>query len=257
MDEDKLNQRDVPDFVPGIYNYCDRWCERCEKRLQCISYVMGKKMEEKTRLEREGQLKREGKSLWSRLKNMFGLTNEVLQELAKERSISVEDIYASEQLDQQFLGGNLGYIEKDDALYVQIEACDILKVCKIYEYWGERCIDRFSEWMEQEEYEHAEEIEIVTWYLDLIQTKMRKALHAKALLEMGEEEGQRDYEGSVKVGLIAIDKSIVAWKKIHVFYPNYRKEIEHLLVILQQIQIDIEREFPTARQFIRPGFDTE
>ena len=22
-----------PDLISGIYNYCDRWCEKCEKRL--------------------------------------------------------------------------------------------------------------------------------------------------------------------------------------------------------------------------------
>lgn len=22
-------------FVPGIYNYCDRWCERCPLQLRC------------------------------------------------------------------------------------------------------------------------------------------------------------------------------------------------------------------------------
>ena len=37
-------------FVPGIYNYCDRWCERCPLQLRCMSYMMGKKLKERTKV---------------------------------------------------------------------------------------------------------------------------------------------------------------------------------------------------------------
>jgi hypothetical protein len=25
-----------PKFIPGIYNYCDRWCERCRFTSRCL-----------------------------------------------------------------------------------------------------------------------------------------------------------------------------------------------------------------------------
>ena len=83
-------------FIPGIYNYCDRWCEKCEQQLRCMSFVMGKKIEEKGgfNFEREGH--REDESIWARLKEVFESTYEVLHELAEERGLDVEDIYASE-----------------------------------------------------------------------------------------------------------------------------------------------------------------
>ena len=27
-----------PDMIPGIYNYCDRWCERCAYTSRCLQY---------------------------------------------------------------------------------------------------------------------------------------------------------------------------------------------------------------------------
>src|SRR5437870_6186767 len=29
-----------PRFIPGIYNYCDRWCERCEFSHRCAQFAM-------------------------------------------------------------------------------------------------------------------------------------------------------------------------------------------------------------------------
>jgi len=76
-------------FIPGIYNYCDRWCEKCEQQLRCMSFVMGKKIEEKGgfNFEREGH--REDESIWARLKEVFESTYEVLHELAEERGLNV------------------------------------------------------------------------------------------------------------------------------------------------------------------------
>jgi len=25
-------------FIPGIYNYCDRWCERCPQTSHCLNF---------------------------------------------------------------------------------------------------------------------------------------------------------------------------------------------------------------------------
>ena len=69
-----------------------------------MSFVMGKKIEEKGgfNFEREGH--REDESIWARLKEVFESTYEVLHELAEERGLDVEDIYASENIDREFWG---------------------------------------------------------------------------------------------------------------------------------------------------------
>jgi len=31
-----------PPFIAGIYNYCDRWCERCPLSHRCLTHAMEK-----------------------------------------------------------------------------------------------------------------------------------------------------------------------------------------------------------------------
>ena len=40
MDKDQLrNLAESGNFIPGIYNYCDRWCERCPLTSKCLNYA--------------------------------------------------------------------------------------------------------------------------------------------------------------------------------------------------------------------------
>ena len=89
-------------FVPGIYNFCDRWCEKCALKLKCMSYVVGKKMEEKLGKTLEESLYTKQETTWVYLKNIFDTTYEILHDLAEERGIDMEDIYAAEDMEKDF-----------------------------------------------------------------------------------------------------------------------------------------------------------
>ncbi len=44
MTEDFLaHYPNTENFIPGIYNYCDRWCERCPFTDRCMNYAMEKR----------------------------------------------------------------------------------------------------------------------------------------------------------------------------------------------------------------------
>jgi len=39
MDKERLKKlADNPNNIQGIYNYCDRWCERCTFTSRCLNY---------------------------------------------------------------------------------------------------------------------------------------------------------------------------------------------------------------------------
>lgn len=65
---------------------------------------MGKRIEEKGGFNFGQEVGQEEESIWSRLKNIFESTYEVLHELAEEQGIEVEDIYASENISKEFWG---------------------------------------------------------------------------------------------------------------------------------------------------------
>lgn len=255
MAKKKIKKTNEPGFIPGIYNYCDRWCEKCQFQLQCVSFVMGKRIEEREGFNPDAEDVKENESLWGRLKNIFESTYEILQELADERGMKVEDIYASEQIDKEFWGHEIENVFKEGKLYLQIENTDILKICRIYEHWGDRCLEKILKFSNEAPAGLEEDLEIVSWYLDLMQSKMRRALHSCSSCKEMEMCGTEEYNGVVKVALIAIERSEESWKNIQKVYTENEVEIAHLLAMLEQLKTDIECLFPYARDFLRPGFE--
>ena len=209
---------------------------------------MGKKMEEKGGFDWEGgEVKYD--EMWKRLKNVFEATFEILQEMATERGMRVEDIYASEQIDREFLEEELGVVFGED----KPEDSDVLKTCRVYEHWAERCIEKVLEVPGHERV--GEDLEVVSWYLDLVQAKMQRVLRG-GLLRRGTVEWRgNECDGLAKVALIAIELSETSWKNIRKCFAECAVEIGHLLVMLEQLRTDIERLFPNAREFQRPGFE--
>ena len=48
-----------------------------------------------------------------------------------------------------------------------------------------------------------------------------------------------------------------AWLTMREHFPEEGDEILDMLVVLDRIRRRTEKEFPDARSFVRPGFDTE
>ena len=67
----------------------------------------------------------------------------------------------------------------------------------------------------------------------------------------------KDSDGSAKVSLIGIDHSLKAWGRLMKNYPAEENSILDMLVYLERLKKDIEKDFPNARGFIRPGFDDD
>lgn len=253
-------------FIPGIYNFCDRWCEKCSRRENCLSYAMGKKLEEKLGLDPEDNVLRKNENVWVYLKSIFDSTYEILRELADERGIEMEDIYASENLDMSLWSDDLEYIfgegEHQD---IRVEDSDILKIYLMYESMADDCLERLFGVVDEKYGSSAgkegkkveEAMDSVNWFIDIIHTKIRRALYGyySESLYLPDMERKQDYTGSAKVVLVAIRESVKAWKTLQKYCDSEARDISHLLVVLSQLKRDIEVLFPTASAFVRPGFD--
>ena len=66
---------------------------------------------------------------------------------------------------------------------------------------------------------------------------------------------QHDYDGSAKIGIIAIERSIQAWVKLFELLPDQEDEFLKLLAMLEKMKTMAVAEFPHAESFKRPGFD--
>jgi hypothetical protein len=65
----------------------------------------------------------------------------------------------------------------------------------------------------------------------------------------------KDSDGSAKVALIGIDRSIAAWRLVQLSLPDRLDSIVPLILQLERLRKRVEKSFPEARDFVRPGFD--
>ena len=97
---------------------------------------------------------------------------------------------------------------------------------------------------------------MVHWYQYQIYVKLMRAVRGD-LEERPEilDEFPKDSDGSAKVALIGIDRSIAAWGELQNRTPLHNSDVLGILLHLERLRRKVERVFPDARAFIRPGFD--
>ena len=99
-------------------------------------------------------------------------------------------------------------------------------------------------------------VEVVRWYQYQIHVKLKRALDsARDEKAWNLDDLPKDSEGSAKVALVGIDRSISAWGKISTVFPSQKEETLSILSFLKRLRDRVEKEFPAARSFVRPGFD--
>ena len=103
--------------------------------------------------------------------------------------------------------------------------------------------------------EVAEALEVARWDAVLIAAKVHRAQHARH-----DQQGmasrhriQNEWNGSAKVALISIVRSITAWRVIADATGD--PDARHVAAELQTLQQEVEKQFPAAWKFRRPGFD--
>ena len=132
---------------------------------------------------------------------------------------------------------------------------------------GKKYANAASDWFREldhafevpENFEQLEDArEVVQWYQYQIAVKTMRALSGrKEELEEDPEiaEFPRDSDGSAKVALIGIDRSIAAWRLMQLSLPERAASIVPLILQLERLRNRLEKAFPEAHEFVRPGFD--
>jgi hypothetical protein len=260
--EDFRKIADDPQFVEGIYNYCDRWCERCRFRLRCANYSISEQQ-----LLQDGPEADADGSFWENVNEMFEVTVDMIREIAEEKGIDLDHVSPETYEEQRRI-----FDEKSEAYSCTHAASDYIEMV---EEWF-RSADHLLEGKEDElsmkaeilEFDDSDPsgeadeidnaIEVIRWYQPQIYVKCMRAV--QGLSEPGDNPqgaSQYDADGSAKVALIEIDRSIASWGVLYRYFSQTENEIIDILVHLDRLRKNVEMTFPHAREFIRPGFDEE
>lgn len=241
---------DDPNFISGIHNYCDRWCERCTFTARCGVYAV----EEADPDNDPSSHDLNNAAFWQKLSSSFKETQEMISEWAKENGVD---------LSEEALAPIRELQEKQRK---ETRRLPLARAAEKYAF-------DVSEWFEQEfpqsevisdllpesweaEDDVNEYVAVVRWYQFVIAAKVTRGLMSRIDEDdYLSEADPRDSDGSAKAALIAIDRSISAWKLMCNLRPEDASSIHRLLVQLETLRAGAEKEFPNGRDFIRPGFD--
>ena len=223
-----------PDLISGIYNYCDRWCERCPLTSRCL--VFATEQEDNVSIENRDH---HNEAFWRKLSAIFQETRALIGEWAKELGVD--------------LNGN----EPQDSTRRKRQLVDHHPLIKAGKKYANAASDWFREF-DQENGEASEDArEVIQWYQYQIAVKTMRALSGRTeeLADPELAELPKDSDGSAKVALIGIDRSIAAWRLMQLSLPERAASIVLLILQLDRLRHRLENSFPDARAFLRPGFD--
>jgi len=235
--KDLIKEAENPKYIEGIYNYCDRWCERCVFTAQCLNFSISENEEEINDVTNE--------KFWENLTSLLEDAIAFLSERVKDEDIDFDnveiDIIDTEEVDDEI----------DNYESVIIAETYTKLVAKWFKQ-NNKFVEEFRQNLNNPE--KFDPIAVINWYHTQIYVKLKRAYLSQAI-ENEEDDYPKDSDGSAKVALIGLDRSIASWGELVHFSQLNEDEIIHFLLKLEKLKKLIELDFPDARAFIRPGFD--
>ena len=272
-----------PNLISGIYNYCDRWCERCQFTSRCFLYASEQADPDLNDPEvRDINNER----FWRKLQDIFRDTAEMIAEWAAETGVDLNSIDVSEEIAARERAAEAAE-QSELAQRAQQYMTNVNNWFRD-EFNSEKNVNDDMQTVSQTEEEDItiqDAVAVIRWYQFFIAVKLMRALSGG--IEADEDEDLidddlsmdflTDYEaaddeevdydeitartermdanGSAKVALVALDRSIAAWRSLQISLPDKSETIKPMLVELSGLRISVEARFPRARDFIRPGLD--
>ncbi len=247
-----LEKANDPKNIPGIYNYCDRWCERCPFTSRCLNYDLNE--------ERDlDELDISNEAFWNKVMESLQMAFDLIQDMAEEAGIDLDEIEPIE--------------EEDDDTIIHILSVVSRNYADMVDKWmqdnGHLLLDKSEEQDRRSGLKLVQSgnavdtvplndiIEVIRWYQYQIHVKISRALSGKKHEDKSSlDDFAKDSDGSAKVALIGIDRSMSAWGEMAGYFPE-EKEILRIIKSLTRLSGMTEKEFPDARSFKRPGFDDD
>ncbi|HEV2833926.1 MAG TPA: hypothetical protein VGW58_01340 [Pyrinomonadaceae bacterium] len=239
-----------PDLISGIYNYCDRWCERCPLTSRCLVYAT----EQVDHRESPKSNDVCNEAFWHKLSSILHETQQMIAGWAKEAGIDLTQVPDEEEVKTRKRRRQIADhhpLARAGKKYANAASDWLRQFDQTNEARKPHATDRDREQLEDAR-------EVIQWYQYQIAVKIMRALSCRS--DGWEDEPEmaefpKDSDGSAKVALIGIDRSIAAWRLVQLSLPDGADSIVPLILQLERLRKRVERSFPEARDFVRPGFD--
>ncbi len=249
--------------IPNIYAFCDRWCERCPFGMRCEAFAAPAEIRKPENMEADDETNR---LFWEKLEGRLPETLRYITQAAHEKEAVLNDfpgistrakfdLFQRKAVNNMVLKAGRRYEDMvDDFLDDRAEA-------------GEIAMDEFKPGsvfkishalLSPDKKRQADDLlSVVMRYQLQLYLKLSRTYYSKGREEEEKPSGTgpTGSDGTAKVCLLLINRSLSAWHGLMEFFPASADEILEILFLLVRMKNRLEAEFPLAGQFRRPGFD--
>lgn len=240
--EDLLEAPDDPHFIPGVFNYCHRRCERCPFTARCRLYA-------------DEQRDRQAfpDSDWKeRVHRSFERTKDMVKRWCAREGIDFDRFNRDSQSAEP----------ADELRAIQEVRKDPLQqLAERYTFPAMKIAAAIRQSPETRSWprEARDALETIEWFGIRVSSKVHRALLGyERRDELPDEDPvQSDWNGSAKVARLDIAESRAAWLVIlKTGEAPEDSPLRRMVGLLDEIDAGIAERFPDAMAFVRPGFDT-
>ena len=259
------------DFIPGIYNYCDRWCERCIYTDKCRTFATEKILMREIEAEKKRKKSiEENKDFWDQVNKSVEEAAELIDEeipLVKNEGFSLfedmddddaaeEAMKDHEEKRQRAKNHNLSKVSLKYEKSVHKWFEDRKDTNIIYDPDSQKLNFIYPGIVDKLELmQLSDSGDVINWYHIQIWVKINRALtsHYEEMEDGDMFEGfPKDSEGSAMVALLGIDRSLGAWYNLRNKLQSEKVKIEPMIKMLLWLRMEMEKEFPNTKDFVWP-----
>jgi hypothetical protein len=246
-------------YIDGIFNYCDRWCERCPFTSRCRNFAM-----QAEAFPNAESRDIRNQAFWDALQGVFASTIQMVRKTATRHGIDLDAIdceeFLREEGERQERARNHPLVRSAETYAAIVddwfEQHEVQVEQKAEELNSELRLGLENLDPEAEAVEIGDAVDVVRWYQYQIAVKLVRALARDDGNELTAEIARHDANGSAKVALLGMDRSLAAWSILGRAFADEADSLLDLMVRLDRLRRGTEAALPEARAFARPGFDT-
>ena len=210
-------------FIVGVWNYCDRWCERCALTSWC--------------------------RLFADAAEEDAASDPHLEPIV-HAPLLASDVEPVPKWLQELIDEPPAADDEPPPVHRQRNERDPV-VERAFSYSL-----NVHQWRRTPRPAAASDAEsVISWFGTLLPAKIGRAFSRRCPAEHWLAGEPSDQDGSAKVALIGIEQSHAAWLQLVESGYATLAEVDPFVADLVWMGEAIERAFPKARAFVRPGFD--
>lgn len=259
-------------FISGIYNYCDRWCENCSYTDKCFLYRQEAEMEIKRILKDKDSADAElsAKDIEDSFRETLKLLNDDDSDSHSEANFGDIDFESEEDSDDDSgFFSNLNNTDNDE----EVPSFGLSNIKHPLIDLTNNLFNDFSNYYDLVKVKYPAEVEnknsesvfqqnleTLGWFTPQILVKSKMCVWSKKNLERVDNELQKKIDEDIqnvncRIAFVGIEKIINALDNILKLKPNLQSETKELRSLAKIIKDLFIAEFPNTTTYKRPYFD--